>query len=395
MAWDGAGNMYVLDTGSNRVRKVDAVSRIVTTIAGTGTAGFSGDGGPAISARLTAMKDVTVDRKGNVFVLADNRVRMIAAATGLITTVAGTGTCGNTGDGSSATAAQITPKTITLDPAGNLYLLGSGLYDCPGNGVRVVTNGMINTVPGTSGKAYTGIAIDGGGAVFLSFSFGGATSFGGVIFKVENGMLTPVAGNGQIASGTPTDGPALQAGMLPLDLAIDSNGALYFVEDTGFSDLQQKNLTHVGGIRKVPAGTVTTLYRWGSRNDSGDGDLATLARFGDAVNVAFDRDQNLYIADFAENRFHRVDAHTGIMTQSRGLARLDTTETTSRPRLHNSMGLTGWLLVRMEAYMWPTNRTGEFDGSRMESSAQSSATATPRTTATAFPPDKLNWPLGG
>ena len=155
---DGAGNLFIADNGSNRVRKV-AKNGIITTVAGTGTAGFSGDGGAATSAQLSGPYGVTSDNKGNLFItdLNNHRVRKVAT-NGIITTVAGTGTAGFSGDGGAATSARLnSPTDIAFDSAGNFFIA-----DFFGNRVRkVATNGIITTVAGTGTAGFSG---DGGAA---------------------------------------------------------------------------------------------------------------------------------------------------------------------------------------------------------------------------------------
>jgi len=156
VALDQAGNMYIADTGNSRIRKVDG-NGIITTIAGTGIAGFSGDQGPGIAAQLNLPTGVAVDGSGNVYV-ADTgnfRIRKITPD-GTVTTLAGTGTAGFSGDGGLAIFAQLAgPLGIKLDSSGNVYV-------ADGTAVRVISPaGIIGTVAGTGMPGYTG---DGGRA---------------------------------------------------------------------------------------------------------------------------------------------------------------------------------------------------------------------------------------
>ncbi|HZC43351.1 MAG TPA: hypothetical protein VE195_04195, partial [Acidobacteriaceae bacterium] len=128
VAVDSVGNLYIADTSNNAVRMVSAASGIITTVAGNGTAGFSGDGGPATSAELHAPGDVSVDSAGDLYIADTNngRIREVSAKSGIIMTVAGMGTAGFGGDGFSATGAELNyPNAITLDAAGNLYIADS------------------------------------------------------------------------------------------------------------------------------------------------------------------------------------------------------------------------------------------------------------------------------
>jgi sugar lactone lactonase YvrE len=132
VAVDGSGNVYVADTNNYRVRKISSPG-IITTIAGNGTRGWSGDGGPAVQARLTSPVGLKLDSAGNLYIADGATVRMVSPA-GIITTVAGTGVQGLSGDGGPATSAQIGAWGLAFDGIGNLYIA-----DPWGNSVRVLT----------------------------------------------------------------------------------------------------------------------------------------------------------------------------------------------------------------------------------------------------------------
>ena len=129
VALDGSGNLFISDGGNQRVRRVDAATGVITTVAGNGTSDdFSGDGGPATSVRLFSPEGVAADGSGNLFIADhDNQaVRRVDAATGIITTVAGTGTPGFTGDGGDATSASLSlPSGVAVDGSGNLFIADS------------------------------------------------------------------------------------------------------------------------------------------------------------------------------------------------------------------------------------------------------------------------------
>ncbi|HEY3175419.1 MAG TPA: hypothetical protein VGK94_06600 [Candidatus Polarisedimenticolia bacterium] len=126
LALDSGGNLFIVEAGDDRVRRVDARTRLISTFAGTGAQGFSGDGGPALNARLYGPRGVAVDREGNVFIAdaSNRRIRRIDAGTGFICTVAGTGVLGLGGNGGPAASAGLfEPLYVVVDPAGNLYFI--------------------------------------------------------------------------------------------------------------------------------------------------------------------------------------------------------------------------------------------------------------------------------
>jgi hypothetical protein len=165
LALDAAGNLYLADTGNHRIRKITASTGIITTIAGTGTQGFSGDTGLAISATIDSPTGLALDSANNLY-LADthnHRIRKITATTGLITTIAGTGAPGFSGDISAATTATLAlPHGLTIDTQGNLYLA-----DTANHRIRRIdaTTGIITTVAGDGTQAFSG---DGGPAIAAS-----------------------------------------------------------------------------------------------------------------------------------------------------------------------------------------------------------------------------------
>ena len=179
LAVDKSGNLYIADQGNNVVRKVSAGGTI-TTLAGNGTQGYSGDGGPAIAALLNGPQGVTVDSSGNVYI-ADtlNSVIREVNSSGIIFTVAGTGLAGYTGDGGIATAAQFgSPTSVAVDSVGNLYVADSGARIR-----KIFTSGIVNTIAGAGARGYardgglatsatlngaTGLAVDSKGDVFFA-----------------------------------------------------------------------------------------------------------------------------------------------------------------------------------------------------------------------------------
>ncbi|WP_162537524.1 choice-of-anchor D domain-containing protein [Granulicella sp. WH15] len=298
LALDSAGNLYVSDSANNRVRKISASTGLITTVAGNGTAGFSGDGGPAISAELNSPYGLAFDKAGNLYVAdsSNNRIRMVAASSGTITTVAGTGTHGFSGDGGAAIHAEMgSPFGVAVDSTGNLYI-----GDFQNERIREVTasTGIITTVAGNGTYGYSG---DGGAATSarLASPYGVAVdSIGNLYIADENsnhirlvtaatGIITTIAGNG--TQGDSGDGgPATSAELnLPDEVTVDSSNNLYIVDENGHR------------VRKVALGTgiITTVAGTGTPGHSGDGGAAIKAELNYPNGMVVDRDGNLYIAD--------------------------------------------------------------------------------------------------
>jgi uncharacterized protein (TIGR03437 family) len=300
VAVDSAGNIYIADTENNRIRKVSA--GIITTVAGNGNAGFSGDGGPAINASLSYPIGVAVDSAGNLYIAdsSNNRIRKVSGGT--ITTVAGNGNARFSGDGGPATSASLFyPVGVAVDSAGNLYVA-----ERQDNRIRKVSGGTITTVAGSGDTGFSG---DGGPATSASVDYPGgvavdstgnlyiADSGNGRIRKVSGGIITTVAGNG--GGGFSGDGgPATSASLGPIGVAVDSDGNLY-ISDLGNSR-----------VRKVSGGTITTIAGGGAFRFSGDGGPATSALFNAPEGLTLDSAGNLYIADFANNRIRKVSGGT-------------------------------------------------------------------------------------
>lgn len=240
LALDAAGNLYIADQGNNRIRQVTPAG-IISTVAGTGTAGYSGDNVPASTAQLNAPQGVVVDPAGNVYVADKNnqRIRKFTVG-GAIATFAGTGVAGTAGDGRAATSATLTyPLAVALDAAGDLYL------DDESSQVRMVnTAGTILHIAGTGTAGYRG-----------------------------------------------DSGPASTAQLSePVGLAVDAQGNLYIADQDNYR------------VRKVNISGIITTYAGGNGPGStGDNGPATAAELSGPVGVAVDYHTNLYIADLAGN----------------------------------------------------------------------------------------------
>jgi sugar lactone lactonase YvrE len=307
LAVDDSGNVFVADTFNNRVRKIDG-SGTITTVAGTGTAGFSGDGGPATSAELGGPTAVAVDASGNLYI-ADNsnhRVRRVDGS-GTITTVAGNGTQGFAGDGGPATSAQLSlPNAIAVDDSGNLYIAS---YDY--HRVRKVDgSGTITTFAGTGTPGFSG---DGGPAASaeLYYPEGLAVDGSGNLHIADNscrvrkvsgsGTITTVAGNASTpgSCGFSGDGgPATSAELnQPRGLAFDGSGTLYI------ADYSNHRVRMVNG-----SGTIATVAGMGTGGFAGDGGPATSAMLSYPAGVAVDGSGNLFVADSDNKRVRMVEA---------------------------------------------------------------------------------------
>ena len=319
LAVDGAGNLFISDLYNHRVRRVDAMTGVITTVAGTGQEGFGGDGGPASIARLNSPLGLVVDGGGNLFI-ADGRgarVRRVDAATGFISTVAGTGEHGFRGDGGLATSARLSsPRGVAVDSAGNLFI--TELSNQRVRRVDVET-GVITTVAGIGEGGFggdggpatrallntpTGVAVDGAGNLFI------AEMSNRRVRRVaaETGVITTVAGTGQEGFGG-DGGPAISAVLKsPSGLAIDGVGNLFIADQ-----LNRR-------VRRVDAvtGVITTVAGAGGRGFIGDGGPATRALLNNPSGVVLDGEGNLFIADWGYSRVRRVDAVTGVITTVAG-----------------------------------------------------------------------------
>lgn len=238
IAYDASGNMYVAEAGGNRIRKITAAG-IISTIAGTGTASSTGDGSAATSATLNSPTDLAFDATGDLYISESggNRIRKITISTGNISTFTGTGTPSSTGDGGAANAATInSPVGLLFDASGNLYLAENA-----GNRIRKVnTSGDISTVAGNGTATSTGdgaaatsatvkaprsLAMDASGNLFIS------EESGSIIRKINisTGIISTVAGTG--AFGYSGDGEAATSAILKTPFGITfHNGNLYIVD---------------------------------------------------------------------------------------------------------------------------------------------------------------------
>jgi len=309
-AMDAAGNLYFADIVNSRIRKVDAATGIITSIAGNGGVGYGGDGGPATNAEFSSLQGVSFDAAGNLYIAdeGNNRVRKINATTGIITTVAGNGTAGFSGDGGLATNAELDgPDAVVSDAAGDLFF-----SDLQNNRVRRVdaATGIITTVAGNGGVRFSG---DGGAATSATLwsPYGVGLDGAGNLYIMDNGnnrlrkvtkttgIISTVAGNG--AQGFGGDGgPATSATLNAPggDVAVDSAGDIYF-EDSGNNRVRRVDGT---------TGIITTLAGDGAPSYGGDGGPANLAELQSPSGLVFDSANNLYVGDTLNMRVRVVGA---------------------------------------------------------------------------------------
>ena len=307
LAVDSLGNLYIADQGNQRIRMVTPEG-IISTVAGTGTAGYSGDNNPAISAKLNNPDGVVVDTAGNLYIAdTSNLVIRKVAPNGTISTFAGTGASGSSGDSGPATAATFTsPTGLALDSTGNLYIADATVGE-----VRMVNpQGTISRVAGTGTQGYNGdskpaisaelyspqgLAVDLAGNLYiadkLNFRVRVVSPGGGISTYAGDGIP------GDSGDGHPATGAELE---YPAGVAADSSGNLFIC------DL-------IGVIRLVNAsGTISSVA--GNPNSplpfSGDGGPAALATMATPWGLALDGSGNLYAADWKGNRVRKIDAAT-------------------------------------------------------------------------------------
>ncbi len=380
VALDGAGNIYIADTNNNRIRKVDKATGLISTVAGTGVGGNNGDGGAAVNAKINRPRDVFVDGPGNIFIADTNNhsIRKVDISTGIITTVAGNGTKGDSGDKGRAISANLnTPRGVFVDGGGNIFIA-----DSKNNRARKVDagSGIIDTVAGNGSNGFSGdsgaatsaelnepssIAVDGAGDIFIAdtknsrirmvtvstgiistavgtvtASFKGdggpadnaalkspsgvfVDSAGNIIIgdtgnnrirkvRASTGIIRTVAGSGFpgffSATCSATNGNGATALNMPHKLFADKDGNIFFAD------------TFNHRIRKIDkdTGDVSTVAGIGTKGYSGDYGPATAANLNAPVDVFVDDIGNIFIADTGNNCIRKIDATTGVINTVAG-----------------------------------------------------------------------------
>ncbi len=312
IALDKKENIYIADADNNVIRRIDAVTGIVTTVAGngylcgTGSGDYSGDNGPATVAHLNQPTGVAIDTAGNIFI-ADSKnhcVRKVNKA-GVITTVAGTGVPGFSGDNSPATGSRLNqPTRVAVDTFGNIFIT-----DVQNHRIRKVdASANIFTVAGTGLPGYSGdgagasaaqlfypidVAVDKRGNLYI------ADELNNCIRKVDmiSGIITTIAGNSTVPAFTGDGGPATDARLYdPTGIAVDTFGNVY-ISDMG--NFRVRVIDTVTGIIHTIAGTDSAGY-------NGDKRPATTARLSLPQGLALNPKGSLFIADQGNDRIRFI-----------------------------------------------------------------------------------------
>ena len=321
VAVDSSNNYYIADASNNRIREVSG--NVIQTFAGNGLNGYSGDGGPAINAELNSPLGVAVGGSGNIFI-ADTSNRVVRGVSGgNINTFAGTGApcsppTGGCGDGGEAVSAKLTsPSAVAVDSSGNVFIA-----DPPTQRVREVSNGIITTFAGTGNVGYsgdggpataadlshpTGVAVDGSGNVYIADAgnnrircvLGAVGGCGDAQHKYAVGDIITYAYNGAVLFQG-DGGLAISASRWsPARVAVDSRGNLFI---GGGNDEVVQRVDLATGIIVTVAGDDTQWWYYGFY---GDGNIAIHSHINN-VGLAIDSNESLYIADAGNNRIREV-----------------------------------------------------------------------------------------
>ncbi|MBS1791450.1 MAG: hypothetical protein JST85_27305 [Acidobacteria bacterium] len=357
VTFDNSGNLVIADSGNNRIRRINNADGKISTIVGTGSTGFAGDGGLATDARVSVPAGVTFDSAGNLYFAdrGNSRIRKVSAGNNIITTIAGVGLSGFNGDGLAALASRLaTPNSVAVDSVGNVYIgdrenlrvrriIFASANDTVAPTIAITTPTSAATfTTSTSPLTLSGTASDNASVFLVRWSndrggsgvAGGTTSWTVPSIALQNGpnnltvtawdvrgnassakllvnfnaqqIITTLAGNGQFGNAG-DGGAALGANLfLPTGVATDAAGNLYIADSAN------------NRVRKVtPAGVILPFAGNGMLGSSGDGGQAINATFNQPQSVAVDSTGSVYISDTANHRIRKV-APNGVITTVAG-----------------------------------------------------------------------------
>jgi uncharacterized protein (TIGR03437 family) len=311
VAVDKTGNVYVNDSQNFRIRKIS--QGVISTIAGTGKQGASGENVPASSSAIGAVEGIALDAQGNLYFaeFSSSRVRRISA--GVLTTVAGNGTAGYTGDGPALSVSLDSPGGVAVDSSGNVLIA-----DTNNELIRKLAGGNLTTIAGNGGSGFSG---DGGPgkSASLHSPFGLATSVTGEVFIADRdnfrirhldgqNAISTTAGDGRLLAAQNGVPAQLATFLDPFGVSFDAQGQL-LVADTSNNIIRRRN----------PDGTLTTIAGTGAQEWSGDNGPATQAGLRGPFSVTADASNNLFEAEIDFDRVRRIAPAGTIATIASGL----------------------------------------------------------------------------
>ncbi len=313
---DSSGNIFITDSGNNRIRKIDTKTGVITTVIGNGQAGFSGDNGPALQSSLNIPSKIVFDPMGNLLIAdtANHRIRLFDVKTGIIKTIAGNGRAGFSGDGGSPTEASLnSPKAITIAPGGGIFIADTGnrrirRFDIKEARITTIAG---TGMPGSLGegelaiRANIGIPedvdLDGANNLLI------ADSENSLIRSVaRNNIIRTIAGNGRQNFG----GDGNISPLASIDLLFDGGIVTDRASNIFFIDQSNQRIRRIDS----KTGIINTVAGNGQKGFSGDGGSALQASLLNPRGIALDLTGNLLIADTGNNRVRRIDQAGSIRT---------------------------------------------------------------------------------